>query len=192
MKRSGRVSLALFLLSVFFLAGCGYYFPNVYEGPEQVIYMPNWENRTNKLGLDSRIYQSLSRWFQKLEAVKLTKERSGADYILAGEIVAIDLPSVSWDGVTRASGINVKLIVRYVLKDLETGQIVWEVPGKLYTADYTEQRVSSSGDEISLREIVDDMSEDIYVGTLHRIRRQMQTAPAATAPATPAAPAAAQ
>ena len=79
MKRSGRVSLALFLLSVFFLARCRYSFPNVYEGPEQVIYMPTWENRTNKLGLDSRIYQSRSRWFQKSEAVKLTKERSGAD-----------------------------------------------------------------------------------------------------------------
>lgn len=183
MKRSRRALLVCTLLSVFLLAGCGYYFPHVYEGPERVVYMPNWENRTNKLGLDNRIYQSLSRWFQKSEAVALTKERSGADYILAGEIVAIDLPSVSWDGVTRASGINVKLVVRYVLKDLKTGQIVWEVPGKLYTADYTEKRVSASGDEIALREIVDDMSEEIYVGTLHRIRRQMETAPSQPAPA---------
>ncbi|NLZ17250.1 MAG: hypothetical protein GX087_05900 [Desulfobulbaceae bacterium] len=182
MKRSGRVFLALFLLSAFFLAGCGYYFPHVYDGPERRVYMPNWENRTNKLGLDNRIYQSLARWFQKSDMVMLTKERAGADYILAGEIVAIDLPSVSWDGVTRASGINVKLVVRYVLKDLKSGEIVWEVPGKLYSADYTEARVSASGDEMSLREIVDDMSEEIYVGTLHRIRRQMQAAPASPVP----------
>ena len=110
-----QIRTAAIALTLLVLAGCGYYFPHVYEGPEQVVYMPNWENRTNKLGLDSRIYQSLSRWFQKSDAVKLTKERAGANYILAGEIVAIDLPSVSWDGVTRASGINVKLVVRYVL-----------------------------------------------------------------------------
>ena len=44
--------------------------------------MPTWQNRTNKLGLDMNIYQSLSRWFQKSEAVDLTKEKSGADLIL--------------------------------------------------------------------------------------------------------------
>lgn len=181
MKRS-RAFLVLMFLSLFILVGCGYYFPHVYEGPERVIYMPNWENRTNKLGLDNRIYQSLSRWFQKSDVVNLTKERVGADYILAGEIVAIDLPSVSWDGVTRASGINVKIIVRYVLKDLKTGEIVWEVPGKLYTADYTEKRVSASGDEIALREIVDDISEEIYVGALHRIRRQAESTSAQLPP----------
>lgn len=176
MKRSGRLALLLLLLPVWLLAGCGYYFPHVYTGPERVIYMPSWENRTSKLGLDNRIYQSLARWFQKSDAVKLTKERAGADYILAGEIMAIDLPSVSWDGVTRASGINVKLMVRYVLKDLKSGEIVWEVPSKLYTADYTEKRISSTGDEVALREIVDDLAEDIYMGTLHRIRRQLKAA----------------
>ncbi|NQS71697.1 MAG: hypothetical protein HQQ73_06030 [Desulfobulbaceae bacterium] len=177
MKRAHCGFFVFLFLSVCLLAGCGYYFPHMYEGPERVVYMPNWENRTNKLGLDNRIYQSLSRWFQKSDVVKLTKERTNADYILAGEIVDIDLPSVSWDGVTRATGINVKLIVRYVLKDLNTGEIVWEVPGKLYTADYTEKRVSAAGDEIALREIVDDISEEIYLGTLHRIRRQLQAAP---------------
>ena len=102
---------------------------------------------------------------------------SGADYILAGEIVGIDLPSVSWDGVSRASGVNVKLAVRYVLKDLKSGKIVWEVPRKLYTADYTEKKISAAGDELALREIVDDIAEDIYMGTLHRIRRQQAKEP---------------
>ena len=152
------------MIALLALAGCGYYFPHVYDGPEQVVYMPDWENRTSKLGLDNRIYQVLARWFQKSEAVQLTKERGGADYILAGEIVGIDLPSVSWDGVSRASDVNVKLVVRYVLKDLKSGKIVWEVPSKLYTADYTEKKISAAGDELALREIVDDIAKDIYMG----------------------------
>lgn len=175
--KSGRFACAPLLIALLALAGCGYYFPHVYDGPEQVVYMPDWENRTSKLGLDNRIYQTLARWFQKSEAVQLTKERGGADYILAGEIVGIDLPSVSWDGVSRASGVNVKLVVRYVLKDLKSGKIVWEVPSKLYTADYTEKKISAAGDELALREIVDDIAEDIYMGTLHRIRRQQAEEP---------------
>ena len=84
--KSGRFACALLLIALLALAGCGYYFPHVYDGPEQVVYMPDWENRTSKLGLDNRIYQVLARWFQKSEAVQLTKERGGADYILAGGI----------------------------------------------------------------------------------------------------------
>ena len=91
---------------------------------------------------------------------------------MAGDIISIDLPSVSWDGVTRATGINVKLYVRYVLKDLKTGKIVWEVPAKLYTSDYATNRATTSSDEESLKEIVDDMSEDIYLGTLQRLRHE--------------------
>ncbi len=174
MKRTESIFLVAVFLVGLLVSACGYNFPHVYEGPERVIYMPNWQNRTNKLGLDNRIYQGLSRWFQKSEAVKLTKERAGADYVLAGEIISIDLPSVSWDGVTRATGINVKLYVRYVLKDLKTGKIVWEVPAKLYTSDYATNRATTSSDEESLKEIVDDMSEDIYLGTLQRLRHENQ------------------
>ncbi len=186
MKRFGPVACVLALCLS--LVGCGYTFPHVYDGPGQVIYMPDWENRTNRLGLDHQLYRALSRWFQKAEAVRLTKNREGAGYVLAGEIVNIDLPSVSWAGVTRASGVNVKLNVRYVLKDLESGRIVWEVPLKLYTASYTEQKGSSTGDEQALQEIVDELAEDIYMGTLHRIRGRRAAAAAASKSASPAKP----
>ena len=52
------------------------------------------------------------------------------------------------------------------------------MPSKLYTADYTEKKISAAGDELALREIVDDIAEDIYMGTLHRIRRQQAKEPA--------------
>ena len=73
--KSGRFACALLLIALLAFAGCGYYFPHVYDGPEQVVYMPDWENRTSKLGLDNRIYQVLARWFQKSEAVQLRWKR---------------------------------------------------------------------------------------------------------------------
>jgi hypothetical protein len=77
--------LVIFCL-IFLLGGCGYYFPHVYDGPEKSVYMPNWKNRTDKLGIDAVMYQSLSIWFQKSKAIRITKKKETADLILAGEI----------------------------------------------------------------------------------------------------------
>jgi hypothetical protein len=172
MLKTGKIGLGAVLLLALFFGGCGYYFPHIYSGPARTIYMPNWENRTSKLGLDNDVYQSLSRWFQKTDALNLTKEREGADLILAGEIMAINLPSVSWANVATATDIKVELYVRYVLKDLKTGDILWEEPRKLYTEDYSARTISTAAEDQALDKIIEDMSENIYLGTLNRIRQQ--------------------
>ena len=168
--KSFRWGVVLFCLLL--LSGCGYYFPHVYDGPTRVIYMPTWQNRTNKLGLDNKIFQSLAHWFQKSEKVILTKDKTQADFILAGEITSISLPSVAWNSVSNATATKVQIVVRYVLKDLKTGKILWEVPSKLYTADYAVQTASSTADDEALTKILDEMSEHIYLGTLNKIRKQ--------------------
>lgn len=180
MLKTGKIGFGTILLVILFLGGCGYYFPHIYSGPARTIYMPNWENRTSKLGLNNDVYQSLSRWFQKSEALNLTRERQGADLILAGEIMSIDLPSVSWANVSTATDIKVRLYVRYVLKDLRTGDILWEEPRKLYTEDYSARTISTAAEDQALDKIIENMSEDIYIGTLNRLREQdlqVETAP---------------
>jgi len=174
MLKTGRNGWGLVLLCLLVLNGCGYYFPHVYEGAHRVIYMPTWHNRTNKLELDMKIYQSLSRWFQKSEAVDLTKEKSGADLALTGEILSIDLPSVSWNTVSEVTGTKVNLHVRFALKDLRSGKVLWEVPNKLYTADYSVQLAAVAAEDEALTKIIDDLSEDIYLGALNKIRKQQQ------------------
>ncbi|MFZ5796961.1 MAG: LPS assembly lipoprotein LptE [Desulfobulbaceae bacterium] len=174
MRRSTIIFLILAGLAVI-SGGCGYYFPHVYEGPVKTIYMPNWKNRTSQLGLDSKIYQQLSRWFQKSRSIKMTKERSEADLILAGEIIDIDLPSISWDQSARATEVKVRLQVRYVLKDIKTDEILWEVPRELWTEDYSTGRYSvnmADNEQKALAEILKDMSERIYLGTLEKLRAQ--------------------
>ena len=109
MLKTGKLGLGALLLLALLVGSCGYYNPHVYSGPARVVYMPNWQNRTNKLGLDNRIYLSMARWFQKSEALDLTKEKGRADLILAGEITSIDLPSVSWDSISNSTGNKVRL-----------------------------------------------------------------------------------
>ena len=165
--------LAAIVFITFCLCSCSaYYFPHIYEGPSQVIYAPTWKNRTSKLGLDSKIYQSLSRWFLKSDSITMTKDKAKADLVLAGEIVSISLPSISWDGQSNATDIKVRLGVRYVVKDLKTGTILWEVPDQLWTEDYPSTTVNATIEEEALETIVDDLSEAIYLGVLKRLRQK--------------------
>jgi len=165
-------SLILFTSFFLLLGGCGYYFPSVYDGPTKTVYMPEWKNRTSKLGIDITLYKNLSRWFQQSEAIILTKKKSEADLILAGEIVSIVLPSVAWGGDTVTTDIKVRLVVRYVLKDLKNDRILWEVPHEVWTEDYPAQTLGTAAETEALASIIDDLSERIYIGTLSKLRKE--------------------
>lgn len=172
--RLTRTLVCAFLTIAVLLGGCGYYFPHVYDGPTRVIYMPNWKNRTNQLGLDSKIDQSLSRWFQKSNSIVLTKNKDEADLILAGEIVDIDLPSISWDGNAQATEVKVVMQVRYVLKDIKADTIIWEVPSEVWTEEYSASggsAVMADNEGNALARILTDMSERIYIGLLDKLRQ---------------------
>ena len=171
MTRTTPGLLVIFCL-VFLLSGCGYYFPHVYDGPEKTVYMPNWKNRTDKLGIDAVMYQSLSIWFQKSKAIRITKKKETADLILAGEITFIDLPSVAWNANARATDVKVRLGLRYVLKDLKNGEILWEVPRDMWTEDFDTLNQSADSEDEALKQIIDDVSEKIYLGTLDKLREQ--------------------
>ena len=161
--------LPIFALVVFFLSACGYHNPYVYSGPEKVIYITDWKNRTSELGLDADIYKTLIRWYQKSGSIKITKEKQGADLILAGEIVSINLPSLSYGANNTTTEVKVRLKVRYILKDLASSKVLIEQPGKEWTQDYlvasTTAATRDNQDE-ALETIIDDLCEQIYQRTL--------------------------
>ncbi|WP_163336637.1 LptE family protein [Desulfopila sp. IMCC35008] len=168
MKTYSRYLLVVPFL-MFLLVSCGYYNPYVYSGPEKVIYITNWKNRTSELGLDSDIYQSLVRWFQKSGSIKISKQKEGADLVLAGEVVSISIPSLSYGAGNTTSEIKVKLTVRYILKDLTSGKVVMEVPKEQWTEGYlvgaSSSETSDNQDE-AIKTIIDDLSQKIYQQTL--------------------------
>ena len=171
MTRTTPGLLVIFCL-IFLLGGCGYYFPHIYDGPEKSVYMPNWKNRTDKLGIDAVMYQSLSIWFQKSKAIRITKKKETADLILAGEITYIDLPSVAWDGNARTTDVKVRLGPAGSIRGANAGAVPREVPNDLWTEDYDTLNQSADSEEEALRQIIDDVSEKIYLGTLDKLRKQ--------------------
>jgi outer membrane lipopolysaccharide assembly protein LptE/RlpB len=168
---TGTIKKLLFLCVVLVLGGCGYYFPNVYTGPERLVYMPNWKNRTDKLGIDNSMYKSLSAWFQKSDKINLTKDQEDADLMLAGEILSIDLPGIGWNTDAQTTDVKMQLRLRYVLKDMRTGNILWEVPNDIWTENYTTLTDQADTEDEAVSEILDQVSEKIYLGTLTKIRK---------------------
>ncbi len=157
-----------------FLSGCGYRNPYVYSGPEKSIYVTTWKNRTSDLQLDAQIYQELLRWFQKSRSLKITKTKEGADFILAGEIVSVDIPSLAYDAANTASDVKLTLTVRYIFKDLSTDKTMIEKPTDTWQQSYTvtgdAAETRDNADE-ALEKIIEDMSQKIYQRALVEIAR---------------------
>jgi len=59
-----------------------------------------------------------------------------------------------------------------VLKDLKTGKILWEVTNDLWTEDFNTLNQESQSEDDALKQILDDVSEKIYLGTLDKLRKE--------------------
>jgi hypothetical protein len=169
-----KIALRLFpvLVIAAMLASCGYRNPNVYTGPSRTIYITEWKNRTNELGLNSDIYRSLTRWFQKAGSISIVRQKEGADLVLAGEIISLDLPSLSFGENNLATEVKVKLRVRYILKDLATQQVALEVPDETWTETYlvsTNVTTNLDNEAKAIEIIINDLSQKIYQKTVAKL-----------------------
>ena len=162
----------LLLIVLLIVTACGYHNPNIYSGPPKTIYLAEWKNRTSRLGLDSQIYRSLTRWFQKSESISTVRKKEGADLILAGEIISQELPSLSYGSDSTTTEVRIKLRVRYILKEISSNKIVLEVPNQTWTEEYLTSSNSTSNlnnEREALETIVDDLSRLIYQRTITEV-----------------------
>ena len=168
MKHIFRLFFAVLVIATLITA-CGYRNPYVYSGPDRTIYVTTWKNRTNVLLLDSKIYQSLIRWYQKSNSLVITKNKENSDFILAGEIISIDLPSLTYGGDNTTSEVNIRLKVRYIMKDLRTDQVLIEQPSEVWTEEYkvgANSTITKDNENEALAVIIDDLSQKIYQRSL--------------------------
>lgn len=141
---------------------------------EKSIFIKTWKNRTNELQLDVTIYQDLVKWFQRSGSFTITKSRDNADFILAGEIVSIDLPSRSYTANNTTKEVKIKLTVRYILKEIATNKVVIEVPSKVLTEEYYIGATTSEttdNEQEALETIINDLSQKIYRNAIREIPR---------------------
>lgn len=166
------------LFSLFFfaaaIAACGYHNPNIYNGPDKVIYITEWKNRTSELGLDAKIYRSLTKWFQKSGSISTVRQKEGADLILAGEIVSLELPSLAYGANRLTAEVKVRLRVRYIVKEISTNKILLEIPDQIWDESYLvslNSATNSDNEAKALEKIIEDLSQKIYQKTISGITK---------------------
>ncbi len=172
--QSSLASLAICALSIVLLVSCGYRNPYVYTGPAKSIYITSWKNRTSELQLESDIHQALVEWYQRSDSLSIVNDKSAADLILAGEIISIDLPSLAYGANNITQQVKLTLHVRYILKDLDSGEVLFQVPAQQRTEEYIVAADSSrtaDNEEEALEIIIDELSQEIYSRTLSELSK---------------------
>lgn len=168
-------SLFVLIILSFLFSSCGYRNPYIYTGPDTSIYITSWKNRTSELQLESQMYRSLVEWYQKSKKIKVVKNKEEANLILAGEIISIELPSLSYGSKNTTEEVKLKLKVRYIMKDLKSGEILFQQPKKLKTEAVTvTSDESANSDKIkeALEDILDEFSQEIYLKTLAKLSKK--------------------
>ena len=102
------------------------------------------------------------------------RQKEGADLILAGEIISLELPSLAYGENSVTTQVKVLLRVRYILKNIATNKIVLEVASELWTEQYlVSKNISANLDneKKALNTIIEDLSRRIYQRTITEIPR---------------------
>ncbi len=156
--------------------GCGYRNPYVQqeaaaEGTKTIL-LAIWPNRTNELGLETEIYRNLVSWFNKLPNIKLTSSKQEADYLLTGEIHAVNIPALSYGQFDQAVEVNVILTVSYRLDDQTSDTVLLEQKELVFTeaAQIGSDAVSTRTNKNKALAIInDDLAERVYLGTVNSL-----------------------
>lgn len=172
--KTRSITILFVLVLTLVCTSCGYHNPYIYHGPEKKIYLATWKNRTNQLQLNAELHQYLVKWFQKSSSLKIVRNRSDADYVLGGEIISIDLPSLAYSN-NQSTEVRVRFRSRYILKDIPNDKVLFQVPDQLKTETYktsSDSAATSSNEQEALESILETLSQEIYTKLLSGLSRE--------------------
>lgn len=173
---TAHCSLFIVVFFTTMIPACGYHNPYVNRQGETVpprkVYVDVWPNRTNELGLEAQLYRTLISWLKKSKHIQATGDRDSADYLLDGEISAINIPGLSYGLHEQAVEVSVYLTLRYSLREKQTGRILWGKNGVVF-----EEPVSIETDPVTTRDnkkkalvrICEDLADSIYIRLLNTL-----------------------
>jgi outer membrane lipopolysaccharide assembly protein LptE/RlpB len=115
-----RAGFALLLALVAFLpVGCGYHAAGTQSAlpPDiQVLGIPSFENRTHTYHLETGLTGAVIREFNTRTRYRVVQSAAGADAVLRGTLVSVQVAPVTYDSVTgRASSGLVTIVISVTL-----------------------------------------------------------------------------
>ena len=128
---SSIISLLVLGHLLVFTGGCGYSNPHTRtadfdkDGDGKIrIFLNMWDNKTNLLGFQGQIQQSLIQVLTKSNRFYLTQNKPSADFILEGTIYSVEIPGLSYGLYDRAIQVRAEVKLGYKLVDSKKGKTV--------------------------------------------------------------------
>jgi len=136
---NGRSCCALALLVSVLSSDCGYalagrgsFLPDYVE----TIGIPLFENNTAFFEMEQILTEAVRTEFIGRGSYQIVPEEDGVDAVLIGRVVSIDLQPSSFTDQQQAARYTFTLTSSIVLRDLRTGEAIWENASLVFTEEY--------------------------------------------------------
>jgi outer membrane lipopolysaccharide assembly protein LptE/RlpB len=135
-----RASLALFFLSTFCLAGCGYHvaghagnLPSEWK----TIAIPIFKNDTTSYRIEQRFTESVIREFITRTKYRVVQDEKSADAVLHGEVLSVETSPVIFNSTTgEVTTMVVTVHVKVQLVDNKTEKPVYHSDDMVFRDEY--------------------------------------------------------
>lgn len=170
--KAHRVSrpLVFIVLGVSFLvSGCGYRFtvegmgPRIGgggvqdSGPIVPLAIQDFLNRTFHSNLESTYTKYMRQEFAASSGAKVVNDDGHADFVMKGEIVSVNVPTVTFS-TTQAREGRVNVVVKVTVEDRKTGRIVWSDTATGTAAYFVNQSSDTEAgqDQLQFNQVLQD------------------------------------
>ncbi len=166
---------------LFFTTGCGYRTPHTRtaafdkNGDGKIsIFVNMWTNKTNLLGFQGQVQQSLIQVLTRSNRFLLTQNRANADYILDGTLYAVEIPGLSYGAFDRAVEVRAEVKLGYRLVDITNGKIILQknkyIKRQTFSVGNDAVRTQSNQD-LALVLLADSLADDIDIQLFYLFTR---------------------
>jgi len=149
------------------LSACGYHFVgNDVEAPGniQTIAVGVVENKTTIVGIETIFTSALLNEFIRTQRL-VVKPPTEADAILSGAITSIQTGAVSHLDPEKTLETRVTITLSLMLKQRDSGKILWENKSLIYYQDYTDRALplaTSENRRLAVAYIANFLAEKVY------------------------------
>lgn len=132
-------ALAVCLLAVGTLAGCGYSLvgrgTNIPEDIREV-YLSPFENRTQRQQLDQYVTEAIADELTTRRRFDVVGERSTADADLSGVVTAFGLTPITFDDQGRATEFEISVTAQVLFRRVPSDEPIWRADNYVFRETY--------------------------------------------------------
>ncbi len=163
MKNKVHLSFVTLLISISFLASCGYRFSPGGEHIDkgiQTVYVETFENRTSEANVENIFRNSFIDQFRKTSRFKVAETREGADAVVRGSINNLSSSHLSYTSADVAKEDRMTAVMDLVFEERVSRKIIWSNTAFSWYGDYSVSATNPATTEANKRSALSKLADD--------------------------------